>query len=253
MKIKLDGNKSIGRGGRWNDLQAPAGRHPRGSVLLYTIVILLLMTLMGAALMVNSRTELQISGNTAQGRDAFTKGDASARVGLLLGRAFLHPSSGEPRDYLNNDKTGDAGNKPFKVKLHDDIQTDNNLQQIAGSITMDQIRERYLSVTEADVDPHLTVEYGDQVVGTAFIGLGKNIPDLFDEGKAAAGGFALTGGGTLGDGSYNTGGSGESNIKVYLVISSQGRVPLESGKTYYDETYPSTHSIISTIFREVMP
>lgn len=253
MKNTPNENKLITKGQQRPGLPAPSDRHPRGAVLIYTIVILLLMTLMGAALMVNSRTELQISSNTAQGRDAFTKADASARVGLLLGRAFLHPSSGDPGDYLDNSKTGNAGNKAFKVALDPAIKTESHLQQIAGAITLEQIRERYLSVTEADMEPNLTLQYGDRMVGNAFIGLAKNIPDLFDEGQASAGGYPLTGGGTLGDGSYNVGGSGESNIKVYLVISSLGRVPQEDGKTFYDETYPSTHSIVSTIYREIMP
>ena len=42
--------------------------HPRGSVLMLTLVVLLLMSLMGVAILANTRTELSISANTTGGR-----------------------------------------------------------------------------------------------------------------------------------------------------------------------------------------
>jgi len=217
---------------------------------MYTFVVLMLMTLMGAALMVNSRTELQISGATAQGRDAFTKADATARVALLLTRAFLHPSAGDARDYLNNSKTGQAGKAPFEVIVSDDVQFYNDLQQIRGSITIDQIRERYLRVTEADEEAHLTLKYDNQVVGTAFMGVTSTAPDEYDPDSYSSGGYASTGGGSVGDRSYED--VNNYVVKVYLVISAMGRLTKDDAG-YTDEGQSGVYSVITSVFREIMP
>lgn len=230
-------------------LYPPSTEHPRGAVLLYTFCVLLLMTLMGAALMVNSRTELQISGSTAQGRDAFTKGDASARVALLLARPFLQPAAGSSFEYLNTTKSGEAGLKPFEVKLDKNLKSYNDLQQIAGSITVDEIRDRYLRVIGDDDDAHVSVSYGNDVVGTAFIGVAVNTPGEYNSNNSSPGGFASTGGGSIGDDPYS---SNDSHIKVHYVISAQGRLPGDGNKGYLEEERAGIHSIITSIFREMI-
>lgn len=224
---------------------SPAGQ-PRGSVLVYTIVVLLLMTLMGAALMVNSRTELQISGYTAQGRDAFTKADATARVALLVGRAFLHPVSGDPRHYRSVSKSGEAGKKAFDVIVDNGLQGFNDFQKIDRSLSVQDIADRYLTVTEAQGKdkPHIILTYGlddknnGVVVGTSYISLAFNGTD--------------TGGGSIGERDYSAPDAGYF-IRAYFVISSQGRVPQDSdNKGYLDEKFPGTHSIVTSIFREII-
>lgn len=218
--------------------------HPRGSVLVYTIVVLLLMTLMGAALMVNSRTELQISSSTFQGRDAFTKADATAQVALLFTRAYLHPTAGDPRDYLNSEKSGEAGRKPFEVHPDDFLQSLEDLQSIKDSITVDEIRERYLRITEAKDTPHLKLTYGEDssdqgsVVGTSFVGLAYN--------------SSPTGGGSIGERDYSAPDSG-FGIIAFFVVSSQGRVAQGENKGYIEEGQAGAHSIVTSIFREVLP
>lgn len=219
---------------------------PRGSVLIYTIVVLLLMTLMGAALMVNSRTELQISGYTAQGRDAFTKADATARVALLVGRAFLHPVSGDPRHYRDVSDSGKAGKKPFDLIVDDGLQGFNDFQQVDRSFSVQDIADRYLTVTEAQgkQTPHILLTYGldnknkKVVVGTSYISLAFNGTD--------------TGGGSIGERDYSAPNAGYS-IRAFFVISSQGRVPQDAdNEGYLEEKFPGTHSIITTIFREII-
>lgn len=230
-----------------------AAGHPRGSVLLYTFVILMLMTLMGAALMVNSRTELQISGSTAQGRDSFTKADATARVALLLARALLHPSAGNARDYLNNSKTGQAGQEPFEVTLDNSVQTYSDLQKLTGSVTVEQIKERYLRVTEADgqgAKAHLTLTYGGQVVGTAFMGLASSIPNEYDSNAYSSGGYASTGGGSIGDRTYDD--VNNYVLKAYLVISSMGRLTNDDA-AFTEEGHTGVYSVITSVFREIIP
>jgi|GEM_PF-6680059 len=222
---------------------APAG-YRRGSVLIFTLVILLLMTLMGAALLVNSRTELQISGTTAKGRDAFTKADATARVALMFTRAYLHPTAGNPRDYLNADKTGQGGRKPFEIIPDADLNSMDDLQVLKGSITVDEIKERYLQITDATGVPHFQITYGEDkdkngvVVGTAYVGLAHS--------------GSTAGGGSIGERDYGAADAGYS-ITAFLVVSAQGRVEEGENKGFIDEDRAGVHSIVTTIFREVLP
>lgn len=228
---------------------------PRGTVLMYTFVILMLMTLMGSALMVNSRTELQITGSTVQGRDAFTKADATAQLGLLAARAIMQPTAGDVRDMLDNTKSGDIGQKEFEVEINSDLYTSNHFQSIKDLVTVDDIRERYLRVTEGDSsnEPHLILKYGGDQVGTAYIGLAVRVPA--EAGTSPDGynplNYAVAGSGSLEDGHY--GSDTGTNPPVFLVVSSQGRRPKDAGSTYYDEAQAGINSVITLIFREILP
>lgn len=241
--LNIKKNHTAAFGGAVGYNFAPAG-HPRGSVLIFTLVILLLMTLMGAALLVNSRTEMQISGTTAKGRDAFTKADATARVALMFTRAYLHPTAGNPRDYLNADKSGQGGRKPFEVIPDTNLNSMDDLQELKGSITVDEIKERYLRIIEAKGTPHFQVTYGEDkannsvVVGTAYVGLAY-------DGSA-------TGGGSIGERDYGAADAGYS-ITTFFVVSSQGRIDEGENKSFIDEDRAGVHSIVTTIFREVLP
>lgn len=240
MRNKQIEHETISAGGSYGDKYPPSSRHPRGSVLIYTFIVLLLMTLMGAALMVNSRTELSMSGSTVQGRDAFAKGDATARVALLIGRAYLQPTAGNPWDYVNVGGVEKAGRQAFDIIADSSLSglSIRNLAPVEVNPTVQDILTRYLRVTEAQGRPHMTVTYGTEVVGTAFINLVFNGRD--------------TGGGSIGERDYSSPDSGYS-ITTYFVITSQGRLPKEAGKGYITEEQAGTHSIVSTIFREVLP
>ena len=222
---------------------------PRGSVLMFTLVILVLLGLMGVSLMRNTRTELTVSQNTYQGRDAFAKADSTAHLALFLGRTLLNASAGLPCDIIN-DEDQMAGRPKFEVRIGTDgLCGDFNLtaiQQTGEMPTIEDILNRYLQATASSNDPssplfpHLRVLYGEQVVGSAALSLYSTSPT--DPGSS------------LGDSGY--GSQGEHSIKVYLVVSSNGRLPrapgVDAGNYFDDGIRGATHSIITAIYRELI-
>ena len=223
--------------------------HPEGSVLMFTLVILVLLGLMGFSIMLNTRSELNISQNNYQGRDAFAKADSTARLALFLGRTLLNGSAGSPCDIINSDAQV-AGRPKFEIKIGDDGLCGNftliDLQQSGEMPTMDEIVDRYLQATASSDDPssplfpHLQIFYGGQVVGTAAL-------SLYGPNPSAPGG-------SLGDAGYGL--QGEQSIKVYLVVSANGRLPrtdgVDAGNYFSDDPKGATHSIVTAIYRELI-
>ena len=230
----------------------PSPRAPRGSVLLFTLVILVLLGLMGFSIMLNTRSELTISQTTYQGRDAFARADSTARLALFMGRVLLRPSAGEPCDILNN--SGSA----FKVEVGDDGLCAgfslSNIQEDWGKPpTMEDVLKRYSRATKGSGGlPPIVIKhdhgFGDQVVGTAAIAIYRPTPSEDP-------------GGSLGDSGY--GSQGEHSFSVYLVVSADGRLSRlkgdDAGNYYgdYDDAgqlldEQPTHSIITAIYRELI-
>ena len=238
-------------------LQTAATRHPSGSVLVFTLVILILLGLMGASLMVNTRTELRVSHNTYLGRDAFSKADLTARLTLFVGRSLLNGSAGPICDILSALASPPAGRPTYEIRLGSTTictsasgLTDLTQESITRSdenLTIQDILDRYLQATASasapgsafSDPPQVTVLQGGQVVGTAALALYYN--NLGNEG------------GGIGDEGY--GGQGENSIRVYLVVSANGRLPLEAGvdaANFYGGGSPATHSIVTTVYREII-
>ena len=236
---------------------AASPRAPRGSVLMFTLVILVLLGLMGVSLMRNTRTELTVSQNTYQGRDAFAKADSTARLALFLGRTLLNASAGRPCEVVNNDSPPAGFGRPeFRVRIGKDVENNNDteqnspcegftlmeIQQTGEMPTIDDILERYLQATSSSdaPPPHIQILYNGQVVGSAAVSLYSTSPS--------------DPGGSLGDSGY--GSQGEHSIKVYLVVSSNGRLPRtpgeDAGNFYDDGAQGATHSIVTAIYREII-
>ena len=230
---------------------APAPGVLRGSVLMFTLVILVLLGLMGVSIMLNTRSELTVSHNTYQGRDAFAKADSTARLALFLGRTLLNASAGEPCDIINN-APQPAGRPEFEIRIGNDGLCGGftliSIQQSGEMPTVEDILDRYLQATgSANVPgssftetPHLEILYNGQVVGSAALALYSTSPS--------------DPGGSLGDSGY--GSQGEHSIKVYLVVSSNGhrpRAPGEDAGNYYsDLVQGATQSIVTAIYRELI-
>ena len=213
--------------------------HPRGSVLMLTLFILLMLSLMGIALMSNTITEVQVSNNTVRGRDAFTKADSLNRIGILMGRALLHEGSGDVADLIKSrsETYTPPDRPPYNVSI-DSSFTFVNAQSLARESTEEEIKERYLMATAANT-PHLTMKYGLDVVGSAAVGLEKvrlNLP-----------------GASIGQDSYDT--NDGTTIRVHIIVSSNGKVPVNAGAIgdYYSGDVDAAHSVVTSVFLETMP
>ena len=92
---------------------AVGGGHPRGVVLVAAFAALAVISLLGAALLLNTRVEIQIAGNTSQGRDAFTRADAGAIISAQLLDTLMRYGADEldMDSYLTDTATiGPSGN-----------------------------------------------------------------------------------------------------------------------------------------------
>lgn len=231
------------------------GQHPEGMVLAFTLVILMLMSLMGMAILMNTRTELNISANTALGRDAFTRTDMASRIATFMGRIILNSGAagGAPLDVLT-----ESEDSPLKVYIKQDF----NLGSLEQETFFDDydVTRRYIrsgswlekpesggSATDPENQPHLTFT---ELVGNEEVVV-ANAALALDYGEMKVPGASL------GVSDYDN--SGGTRLVVVTIISTNGRTPnISAGKAqgtafhYGGEFTDEPHSIITIIFREVM-
>ena len=217
--------------------------HPRGTVMVFTMIILVLMALLGAALFLNTNAEVRITQNTYQGRSTFSKADAVARLGVLFSRSALTPSAGAVGDYLSVKASG-TKRPPFEVDLVKYNLASDDFNQLIKPTTIDDIRDRYLRAAGAAgyPDPTATLRYGDQVVGTVTVDV--NLEEPIPQGSS------------LQEGNYDQD-SGSVTV-VYLIVAADGRLLRgaadqdEDAGNYFSDNLQATHSIVNVIFREVL-
>lgn len=85
------------------EISSEKPEHPAGMILAFSLVVLLLISLMGIAIISNTQTELNISSNTTSGRDTFIRTDSAARMSAFFGHIIL-ATSADPGDVLDDKK-----------------------------------------------------------------------------------------------------------------------------------------------------
>ncbi|UQZ87823.1 hypothetical protein C4J81_00750 [Deltaproteobacteria bacterium Smac51] len=219
-------NLSAGRSGA--EAHCPGfEKHPRGSILMFTLVILLLVGLMGFAININTRTELNISGNTVGGRTAFTRADTAADVTALMLRAMLYPELDSPLEFFANSKDD------ITVIFNED---DFNLGELRSAAfdgqTTEKYQERYVragrSESDGDGTPDVIFMRNGKVLSTASIAMSM--------------GSVVPAGSSLG-----------GDVLVVMVTSVNGRSTQgENDSAAYDgaDVSDAPHSVITIISRE---
>ncbi len=233
---------------------------PSGMVLVLTLVILMLIAMMGAAVLLNSRTELSITSNTTIGREAFSRADSAIEVTTLMSRVLINQELGDmdqlqPRDGSNNYTSAMwVERQPSfdKMTLRSETDVDPGYQRRyiragswAGRTDMDSSSLYY--------KPHLVFKTksggDDMVVATASVSMD------FPGDDAAGLGGAVTPGKSLGQRDYDQSG----NITVNLLASVNGRAPgrelggdKEGAFDSKDSKVDEPHSVVTVIFREVL-
>ncbi len=220
----------------------PKNGHPKGTVLIFTLAILALMSIMGMAIIMNTKTELSISRNSYMGREAFTRADTAVRVSIFVARLYMHPELGDPASVFSGNS-----DDPLEVTITDDgFNLADELFNIAE--TWD-FRKRYIAAasrtdTGGDNKPHLIFRQhtsdGPSIVGTAALSI--------DHGET------IRTGGSLGmSDRYDT--SGGSSMEVILAATVNGRPPSDENAAYEQESgqapSDSAHSVITTLFRDI--
>ncbi|MDR1658136.1 MAG: pilus assembly PilX N-terminal domain-containing protein [Deltaproteobacteria bacterium] len=202
-----------------------------GMVLAFTLVLLILISLMGVYVLTNTATELSISGHNRVGREAFNAADSSAMLATLLGRLVLHPELGDPANVLK------VSNKPALPMTVEINQSRFNLASLQAESLNFDFNKRYQEAVNFDHSssvkpPHLVFKVRDKVVATAVVSLDSDVP--------IGAGFSLS----SGDSYDNAGGAG---IQINLVITTNG-----SPSTNAQGTNDEPHSVVTTIYREYM-
>ncbi|MDR0882138.1 MAG: pilus assembly PilX N-terminal domain-containing protein [Candidatus Adiutrix sp.] len=240
-------------------------KHPKGSVLMFTLVVLTLMALLGASIMVNTRTELNITSNNAVGQEAFNRADSTLAIALMLTRQLAKEfDATEIKAPL--DKNQDGLFKVVTCQSTDCFQK-NKLPGIGEVTTIQSIKDRYLAATDAAfshdsssnpkkgkvIEPFIKVYRVDEtdktnkdkmeLIGTATATIGNSTP-MSGEGV----------GGSIGESKGDP--SDGTNIKIYYVVTADGRVTRahkddESAANYYTGNQQATHSVITTIYKDL--
>lgn len=233
--------------------------HPKGSVLMFALVIMLLMGLAGTAIFMNTRNEMVISDSVNSSRNAFAGTDAAAQIATAMGRVVLSPEL-PLSDFLagNANATGSDPRHPLKVVVNDAKFNQAALAE-AGAYDYGQ---RYLEAASwdgrtangNDLSPHLV--FTTPVQGAS----GGNV-----DATVATASFSMAvvnplssqnAGGSRGQPGYDsTGGSGRT--QVYMTVTVNGR-PLDAAAPAPAEAAAfdggsgeGPYSIITTIFREL--
>jgi hypothetical protein len=200
-----------------------------GMILAFTLVILLLMSLMGIAILSNTRTEVSISGNSRVSKDAFNSADAAARIAVILSVALFDETHGE-NDLKNMFTTSSDARYPFTVEFGDKFD--------ASIIQIDSLNTSYLeryagadfSTVGTSDEPHLIFKVNDKVVATAVIQLEDQ--DLIPPGFAEE--------------VYGYDKAGGSQILNSLVITINGSTLADvTGNSEEDP-----HTVITTMYRQ---
>ncbi|MDR0621702.1 MAG: pilus assembly PilX N-terminal domain-containing protein [Deltaproteobacteria bacterium] len=200
-----------------------------GMILAFTLIMMIVMSLLASVIMLSTTTELSISAHNRVGREAFNAADSSAKIATLMGRLLLHPELGHPSLIISSDT---APTFPLEVEINEDRFNLAHLQ--SESLDFDYA-ERYREAANYDPAtsprPHLLFTVNDKLVATAVVNL--------DSSEVISSGFSLG----MGD-LYDT--AGGPTGQVNLVVTVNG----SSVATADGEVDSEPHAIITAIYRE---
>jgi hypothetical protein len=199
-------------------------------ILAFALVILLLMSLMGVIVLANARTELNITGNTRVGREAFNSADTCARIATLLTLVLLNPRTDDINDVF---QPVPATSPAFPIEV--DMQPRFNLDDLMAEATNYKYADRYL---EAGVgaplggtkEPHIIFRMNGREIARAVVNL--ETYNLIPEGMG------------IGTGDPNDSASGPK-LQVGVVVSVSGKTHQSIAATGADD--PS--SVVTIMYR----
>jgi hypothetical protein len=138
-------------------------------VLAFTLVVMVLISLMGIVILSNTKTELSVTGNTRMGRDAFNSADNCARLATFLTLALLNPRTSNINDVIS----APPGTTPAHAM---------GIQLVPGMFTQDKLlneatnfdyTQRYLDTGAGPMapNPHIIFSVNDREVARAVVNL----------------------------------------------------------------------------------
>jgi type II secretory pathway pseudopilin PulG len=201
--------------------QAKKGQR-QGMILVATLVIMLIITIMGAGLLFTSTVEVTTASTYRQNMTAYNYADALATLGITAIQVVAHATAEELRDHLAYASS----------KLGLTITVSDSLDELNGdkSLKRTSIKERYLGLgakPESGV-PDITVkDKNGKVVGTVMISHDFG-------GSSVASGSGFTVGSSSGMADKGSTGSGIVTKQNY-VITVSGKDPVYAAQSFFDD------------------
>ncbi|MDR0549995.1 MAG: hypothetical protein LBI10_11390 [Deltaproteobacteria bacterium] len=199
--------------------------------MVFVIIVMMLTSLMGLIIMVNTRSEVTTSGHHRRGLEAFNSADSAAKMANLFARILLHPVLGVPSDVLS---AHGSPQDPMTVEFNADRF---DMETLFDESEPFKFTKRYLetgvSLSPSSLDPHIVFKVDDEVVATAVVNL--------DTTNAIASGYSLNA-----IDLYDK--SGGPSVPVDMVVTVRGNTSVSSDES--DLITPQ--SLITTIMREIL-
>jgi hypothetical protein len=200
-----------------------------GLILPFTLIVLVLLSLMGIIMLLNSKNEMVMIGQARSHLDTFNATESSAMVATFLSRILLHPELGQPKAALRES----AGKYPLNVLIN---ESRFNVTKIMEDSQNQNFTDRYLETgwgrNDEDQKPHLSFKIGEREVSAAVINI--------DNGQVLPFGASLG----VGD-SYDS--SAATAKHLTLVVTVRG-----INETNTVPTGLETNTLITTMYREII-
>ncbi|MDR1045579.1 MAG: hypothetical protein LBP33_10755 [Candidatus Adiutrix sp.] len=238
-------------------------RRPQGVILPVTMAAMAIMAFLGAVLLLNTRTEIQISGNTSQSRDAFTRADSATAIASQLLNVLLIASAGdyEIDSYLSDEAvTGPSGqlDSAYSIEFPNDADGQRRFGRTNLLTAFDRgsIKTRYASagsgaVNDGSHKPDLLIydRAGGQLVSTVAV------TRDFREEMDMAGGSGHMAGTSIGIADSGSSGNPQP-VTMSFAISVFGRQPSDrSSSSFFGISSPAEdvgpQSVLTVLYRAI--
>ncbi|MDR1608160.1 MAG: type II secretion system GspH family protein [Deltaproteobacteria bacterium] len=214
-----------------NQLNIRAKGQRPGMIMVFVIVVMMITSLMGLVIMVNTKAEVTTSGRQRQSMEAFNAADSAAKMANLFARVLLHPVLQAPNTLLTPPPTSGPAS-PMTVEFNN-ARFDMEVM-FEESIPF-KYKSRYLETgmtSSSPADPHIVFKVGGKEVASAVITL--------DSSNAITSGYSLNAADL-----YDK--AGGPSVPVDMVVTVRGSTTTTPG-----DQGATPRSLITTIMRELL-
>jgi type II secretory pathway pseudopilin PulG len=191
-----------------------------GMILLATLIIMLIITIMGAGLLFTSQVEYTTTSTYRQNLIAYNNADALARLAIRVADVIVYGTAEDVRDHLTFSDDSD-----FVLELNEDSLNTLNADLSSGRLS---VKDRYLRLGSGNETPDVTVkDKNGRVIGTIMISHDMNR-------STSSGSATATPGASAGISDHASSGSGIVTMQNY-VITVSGKDPVYQAKSFFDD------------------
>jgi hypothetical protein len=189
-------------------------------ILVTTLIIMLIVTIMGAGLLFTSQVELTTTSTYRQNLKAYNYADTLARLAIRAADVIVSGTADDVSDHLS------FGNSDFVIEINESalnsLNSDVSLERLS-------VKQRYLRLGSIDSPPDLIVRNkSGKLVGTIMIS-----HDLSRTSTGTGNSASSTVGGSVGI--SDTGSSGGTLRLQNYIITVSGRDPVYQAQSFFDD------------------